>query len=557
MPWLAPQETPQTNKHSHQIEFPSILLPPDIVSGSIVDVDVSRNLTAETKATSAFNKIQSQILNSFGSEAPSTPILRCRNATQTSVVLEWDPISLATAKLRSLSLHRNGSKAGNIPRPLEMTSTKISGLAVDTEYNFNLVLRTSAGTYSSERLVVRTHKMTDLTGITITPGVMPVELRESLESTVQRMGAKLIETVRIDTTHFVCTEGRGSAWEKALEMNVAVVTPDWVKGCEREGRLVGVRGYYLNADPKLRQMGPGTGLGLQRENSSASLQTQQQQRRSVAHVNVPRTEVTPPTPDRPSTRDFRTGSRGGEVDGQRTAMSAVPQPQGERESAPSPKAQSPVEQPRTPVERPQTPPAQTASEEEKPQVPVKDETAQVAEKRDEADGPSRDDSPVENSEDSNAAVANVNGDMVEEVSHEAGRHEGEQAMTAVENGEKEVVDEVQVTAAVEDGKKNVMEEMHVDGDITDAKENQPTTNDQAATGVPLDKDSDGAETAPKNPTEESDEAESAPMKMEEEAEKEETRSKKSRKNKKSKNGKTANEETSTVAEGESFDDVAL
>ena len=70
------------------------------------------------------------------------------------------------------------------------------------------------------------------------------------------IGAKLIDTVRIDTTHFVCTEARGQAWEKAVEMNVPVVVPDWIKGCEREGKIVGVRGYYLDADPKLRQMGP-------------------------------------------------------------------------------------------------------------------------------------------------------------------------------------------------------------------------------------------------------------------------------------------------------------
>ena len=63
------------------------------------------------------------------------------------MVLEWDPIDLATADLRSLSLYRNGSKAGIIPRPLEMTATKISGLAVDNEYVFHLLLRTSAGQY--------------------------------------------------------------------------------------------------------------------------------------------------------------------------------------------------------------------------------------------------------------------------------------------------------------------------------------------------------------------------------------------------------------------------
>ncbi|KAF2190373.1 hypothetical protein K469DRAFT_746895 [Zopfia rhizophila CBS 207.26] len=271
------------------IEFPSILLPPDISSGSIVDITVARNHKSESDATAAFHSLQSTIFRTFGQRTPSSPVLRCRNATQTSVVLEWDPIDIATAELRGLTLYRNGSKAGTIPKPTEVHSTKLSGLAVDTEYVFHLVLKTSAGTYTSEKLKVQTHKMTDLSGITITPGHMPAALRESLQTTVDRIGAKIVDTVRIDTTHFVCTEGRGPAWEKAVENNIPVVVPDWVKGCEREGRIVGVRGYYLNADPRMRQVGPST----------VQQQATQQQVRSPT-VTSPRTEVTPPTPERPT-----------------------------------------------------------------------------------------------------------------------------------------------------------------------------------------------------------------------------------------------------------------
>ena len=149
-----------------------------------------------------------------------------------------------------------------------MTTTKISGLAVDTEYTFHLVLRTSAGTYSSEKLTVRTHKMTDLSGITVTPGVLPEPLKESLATAVERIGAKLIDQVRIDTTHFVCTEGRGTGWEKAVEMNIPVVRPEWVEGCEREGRIVGVRGYYLDENPKNRVIGPSVAGNAQPRQSA-------------------------------------------------------------------------------------------------------------------------------------------------------------------------------------------------------------------------------------------------------------------------------------------------
>lgn len=163
------------------------------------------------------------------------------------MVLEWDPIDLATADLISLSLYRNGQKAGNIPRPLQMHSTKISGLAVDTEYTFHLVLRTTAGTFASKQVVVRTHKMTDLSGITITTGILPAHTREELTRAVERIGAKIVDGVRIDTTHFVTTEGRGVPWEKAVEMNIPVVRPEWVEHCESTGRILGVTRFYLDA----------------------------------------------------------------------------------------------------------------------------------------------------------------------------------------------------------------------------------------------------------------------------------------------------------------------
>ncbi|RPB27478.1 BRCT domain-containing protein, partial [Terfezia boudieri ATCC MYA-4762] len=248
------------------IEFPSILLPNGIFSGSIVDIQVSRNTAAELTSANTFAHLQEEIFSQFGIHSPTKPQLRIRNATQTSVVLEWDPINLATATLRSLTLYRNGARSGSIPNPTSFTATKISGLAMDTEYTFHLVLKTSAGTYSSDKITVKTQKLTDLSGITLCPGVMPPEAKEQLETTLLRIGAKpLQDYVRIDTTHFVCTEERGQAWERAVEMNIPVVRPEWVEACESEWRIVGVRAYYLTADPRLmrpilreREPKPGT-----------------------------------------------------------------------------------------------------------------------------------------------------------------------------------------------------------------------------------------------------------------------------------------------------------
>jgi hypothetical protein len=188
-----------------------------------------------------------------------------------------------------------------------MFSTKISGLAVDTQYSFHLVLRTSGGTYASNTLNVRTHKMTDLTGIVVTPGVLPQQLRESLANAVKRIGGRLVDSVRIDTTHFVCTEGRGRDWERAVEMNIPVVRPEWVEGCEREGRIVGVRGYYLDANPKDRHVGANPAFNSR--NSSVASPQHGAGAGSESPSNLPYRG----TPKRPATENPVVGEPGPEA----------------------------------------------------------------------------------------------------------------------------------------------------------------------------------------------------------------------------------------------------
>jgi hypothetical protein len=143
--------------------------------------------------------------------------------------------------------------------------------------------------------------MTDLSGITVTTGILDPQQKEALGAALDRIGGKMIDSVRIDTTHFVCTEGRGAQWEKAVEMNIPVVVPEWVDACETEGTIAGVRGYYLNADPKARQLGVIHGSSHQRTTSTLSTATSANQgrlstqpQRSPAQEQVP--EEPPLTP---------------------------------------------------------------------------------------------------------------------------------------------------------------------------------------------------------------------------------------------------------------------
>lgn len=242
-------------KEHHLIEFPTVLLPNDVEAGSIVKISCERDFGLEKKDQQVFEQIQDNILESFGTHTPKTPQLKVKNVTQTSVVLEWDPIDTATSEIISLTLYKNGARFGVIPTPLKRTATKLSGLSIDTSYSFYLVLATTGGTFKSEEITVKTHKMTDLSGITICVGNLEgTEIdRADLEETVKKIGAKpLQDSVKLDTTHFICTVGEGPHWQRAQDLNIPIVRPEWIKACEAERRLVGVRAYYLNADPKLR-----------------------------------------------------------------------------------------------------------------------------------------------------------------------------------------------------------------------------------------------------------------------------------------------------------------
>lgn len=285
-----------------QIEFPSILLPSDITTGSIVDITVARNTATEASTSRSFAALQSQILSTFGTLHPSPPQLGVRNTTQTAVVLEWAPIAAARASIRSLSLFRNGAKAGTIPNPAALTATKVSGLAVDTDYDFQLLLKTSAGSFWSNKLHIRTHALNDVSGIVVTPGILPPAVKMQLVTRLERMGARLSEHVRIDTTHFVCAEPRGEAWERARDLNVPVVVPEWVEACEVERRIVGVRSFYLDADPRTRQAAL-VQLQGQREQMAAAASGraggERSEERPRTPLATPKTKITPPTPEQP------------------------------------------------------------------------------------------------------------------------------------------------------------------------------------------------------------------------------------------------------------------
>lgn len=168
--------------------------------------------------------------------------------TQTSVTIQWPPINLYTADLRGIDVYRNSQKLSTVISPTA-TSVKLSGLDVNHDYEIYLAIRTSAGTFTSNSVRVKTHTMENLTGIHVAFGKFSNEKDVPiLIELLKRIGAKYSEDVTIDNTHLVCNIPRGSKYEKASELNIPIVSPEFLKACETLGKIQPVGSYYVPTD---------------------------------------------------------------------------------------------------------------------------------------------------------------------------------------------------------------------------------------------------------------------------------------------------------------------
>lgn len=126
---------------------------------------------------------------------------------------------------------------------------------ISTDYTFQLILRTTAGTFPSNVLHVKTHSMSDTSGISVCFGnVQDAVLLENAKLALREMGAKWSDKIQIDTSHFVCTTpaatpsganvagntsgAPGVAYQRALQLSIPVVQPHWILACHAEKRCV-------------------------------------------------------------------------------------------------------------------------------------------------------------------------------------------------------------------------------------------------------------------------------------------------------------------------------
>ncbi|KAJ2783657.1 hypothetical protein H4R18_001567 [Coemansia javaensis] len=233
------------------IEFPSVLLPKGVVLGSVVNIDVARDRDTERRQRSEFRELQEQILEDFGARQPQPPVIRAGHTTQTWAVIEWDPLDLAAAELRSLHLYRDGQRMMQpMPATLDLANSvravKTTGLDVGHEYEFKIEMRTSAGTLFSNTVAVTTHSLDNLTGVRVCFGDCDSQDEvANLKDALKRIGASWTDSVSLSITHFVARYKSGPAYEAALRCNIPIVKPDWILACEANSKLQPAIKFHL------------------------------------------------------------------------------------------------------------------------------------------------------------------------------------------------------------------------------------------------------------------------------------------------------------------------
>ncbi|KAI8905020.1 BRCT domain-containing protein [Gorgonomyces haynaldii] len=228
----------------HIIEFPSAMLPDGISPGNVVNMTIERNLEQEDKEQQEFEQLQQEIHQLF-SIVPKAPEIAVKATTQTTVIIQWQPLSLFGSTFRSLDVYKNGTKL-SLPLTVLSTSCKISGLDINQEYQIWVVLRTSAGQYKSNALSVKTHAMDNLTGLLPCFGQFQNDSDlDVLIDLVERIGAKYTDELSQENTHLVCSVAKGPKYERAQELNIPIVTPEFLKACEQQHKIQPAHLFYL------------------------------------------------------------------------------------------------------------------------------------------------------------------------------------------------------------------------------------------------------------------------------------------------------------------------
>jgi NAD-dependent DNA ligase len=112
-------------------------------------------------------------------------------------------------------------------------------LDVDHEFEFHVVIKTTAGEYRSNKVTARTHKMENLTGIRVAFGLFeePEPAISELKELLSRMGASWSDEVSVETTHLLAQLPGGNNYDRAVHHSIPIVKPEWLVQCDRNKKI--------------------------------------------------------------------------------------------------------------------------------------------------------------------------------------------------------------------------------------------------------------------------------------------------------------------------------
>lgn len=227
----------------HLIEFPATILPEGVTSGSIVNITINRDIEEENKKKREFMELEDEIFREF-SQPPVNPVIKIYHITQTWVALEWEPLILNSVELKEIDIYKNNQRIQ--VRRLSDTKVKISGLEMDTKYDFHIEIRTTGGRLKSNVETIQTHTIDNLTGIRVAFGTFDNddEIVPMIEA-LHRIGASFTDDIDGDNTHLICSRLEGQKYVKATQLNIPIVNSQWLLACEKEGKIQPSSSYQV------------------------------------------------------------------------------------------------------------------------------------------------------------------------------------------------------------------------------------------------------------------------------------------------------------------------
>lgn len=118
---------------------------------------------------------------------------------------------------------------------------------MDHEFEFHVVIKTTAGEYKSNKVTARTHKMENLTGIRVAFGTFeePEPAITELKDLLSKMGASWSEEVSVETTHLLAQLPGGANYDRAVQHSIPIVKPEWLVQCDRNKKIQVSFLFYL------------------------------------------------------------------------------------------------------------------------------------------------------------------------------------------------------------------------------------------------------------------------------------------------------------------------